>query len=90
MHDLSNKIENRLKKQWESKYATLKRNRDYNSDFHTGILEAGRAIARFYQRSKHSNERANKLPTVLFVLQITYFHSLFLILFLKLNRNGLL
>lgn len=50
-YDLTGKIKNRLNKQWEGKYNTLKKSNPVEG-IDTGVVEAGKAILKFYKRTK--------------------------------------
>lgn len=54
-YDLTGKIKNRLNKQWEGKYNTLKKINP-REKVNTGLFEAGRAIFKFYKRAKGNKE----------------------------------
>jgi hypothetical protein len=54
-YDLTGKIKNRLNKQWEGKYNTLKKINP-REKVDTGLFEAGKAIFKFYKRAKGNKE----------------------------------
>ena len=57
-YDLTSKIQNRLKKQWEGKYTTLKKNTPMkNIDMR--IAEPAQIIMRYFKSTKHKQDERN-------------------------------
>ena len=62
-YDLTEKIKKRLNRQWEGKYTNLKRFKPSNfpltvivESMDTGTIEAGKAILKFYRRTRGTQE----------------------------------